>query len=182
MLKWDFFALMISKWDISNTDGWKNVSNHIGSLISNFFILNGEILTKMMWDFLISEKILFFWYWDFKIWDCAFFQSRSCLEHIWDITSSTDFISQEWIGQYIRPISVCPRERSLHMLAMKSWWKLMKIVWQLWAMHIGFYACSSSLPNEPFKYHYYYVNYILNCIIQLMTTPSKGGDRKHIEN
>ncbi len=41
-----FFALTIPKWGISKTDHWKNVSYNIGSLISNFFILNFAILTK----------------------------------------------------------------------------------------------------------------------------------------
>ncbi len=48
-----FFALMLLKRDISKTDHRKNVSYCIGSLISNFFILNGEILTKLIQDFSI---------------------------------------------------------------------------------------------------------------------------------
>jgi hypothetical protein len=76
-----FFSLTISKWDILKTDHWKNVSYHISLLISNFFILNGEILTKTIWYFLIPEKNLFFWNWDFKIRDLklCLFQSRPCL-------------------------------------------------------------------------------------------------------
>ncbi len=81
MLKQYFFSLTISKWDILKTDHWKNVSYHISLLISNFFILNREILTKTIWYFLIPEKILFFWNWDFKIRDLrlCLFQSRPCL-------------------------------------------------------------------------------------------------------
>jgi hypothetical protein len=80
MLKWDFFALMITKWNISKTDHWEKVSFHIGSLISNFFILNIEILTKTIQDFLIPEEILFCRYRDFEIQDFAFFQSCPCLK------------------------------------------------------------------------------------------------------
>ncbi len=57
----------------------ENVSYHISLLILNFFILNREILTKMIRDFLIPEEILFSQYLDFEIWDCAFFQPRPCL-------------------------------------------------------------------------------------------------------
>ncbi len=80
MLKQFFFALTISKWDISKTVHWEKASYCISSLISNFFILNIEILTKMIQDFSIPEKILFFRYWDIEIWDFAFFQSRPCLK------------------------------------------------------------------------------------------------------
>jgi hypothetical protein len=75
MLKWDFLTITISK-----TEHLEKVSYHIGSLISKLFILNREILTKMIQDFSIPEKILFFWYWDFEIRDFAFFQSRPCLK------------------------------------------------------------------------------------------------------
>ncbi len=46
-------ALIISKQeDISKTDCWKNVSFHISSLISNFFILKGEIFVQTHMRFL----------------------------------------------------------------------------------------------------------------------------------
>ncbi len=70
MLKWDFFVLTISKWDILKTDHWKNVSYRIGSLISNFFILNREILTEPIWDFLIPVFLEWFLiprFWDSKL-------------------------------------------------------------------------------------------------------------------
>ncbi len=38
------------------TDCWKNVTYLISSLISNYFILNGEILTKTLRDFSVPEK------------------------------------------------------------------------------------------------------------------------------
>jgi hypothetical protein len=37
-------------------------------------------------------------------------------------------IKVSWLGQYIRPLSICPWKKSLHMLTTKSGWKLMPIV------------------------------------------------------
>jgi hypothetical protein len=49
---------MMSKRDISKTDCWKNVSYLIRLLILNFFILNRELLTKMIQNFSILKKKL----------------------------------------------------------------------------------------------------------------------------
>ncbi len=80
MLKWDFLLEQYQNETSQKTDHWEKVSCHIGLLILNFSILNGEILTKMIQDFSIPEKIKFFWYRDFEFWDFAFFQSRPCLK------------------------------------------------------------------------------------------------------
>ncbi len=67
MLERGFFALTISNWDILKTDHWKNVSYHISSLISNFFILNGEILTEPIQDFLTA--LFLKWFLMLRFWD-----------------------------------------------------------------------------------------------------------------
>ncbi len=72
-----FFCLNIVKRDIFKTDHWKNVSYFFGSLISNFFTLNGEILTKTIIDFSIPEKFFF----DIQDTRLKFFQSHPCLAH-----------------------------------------------------------------------------------------------------
>jgi hypothetical protein len=67
---WDFLTLTLLKQDISKPDHWKNVSDCIGLLILNFFILNGEILTELIWDFEIPvflEQFLIPRFWDLRL-------------------------------------------------------------------------------------------------------------------
>jgi len=43
-------------------------------------------------------------------------------------SSSLDsLVSPERLGQQNRPVSICPRKKSLYVLAMKSWWRLTPI-------------------------------------------------------
>jgi hypothetical protein len=86
-----FYALTISKWDISITDNWKNVSYHISSLVSNFFILNREFWPnqyEISWYRYFSND---FWYWDFEIQDCLLFQSMPAIQSNLSEPPSSDF-------------------------------------------------------------------------------------------
>ncbi len=65
--------IIVSFWSKFRRSGWKvwkTVLYRIGSLILNFFILNREILTKMIWDTISGRK---------KLWKCVFrFSRRLC--------------------------------------------------------------------------------------------------------
>jgi hypothetical protein len=75
-------------------------------------------------------------------------------------------VSQEWLGQYIRPQSFYPWNRSLCVLAMMYWQSQQWQFADLWRSMGDFQPAAQASPNQLLDY-YYYNSYLLNYFLLL---------------
>ncbi len=59
-------------------------------------------------------------------------------------------VSLEWLFQKNRPLSACPSKKSLCVLSLKSWWKLINIFCWLLAIIIEFQTSSSGFTKATY--------------------------------